>query len=47
VILEQLTGRSGPTVHAIGSGSQNKPPNQLTLNRAGGPVEATAIGSIL
>jgi rhamnulokinase len=49
---EKLSGQKINTVHIVGGGSQNALLCQLTANRTGrrvlaGPVEATAIGSVL
>lgn len=50
--LQELVPETIAELHIIGGGSQNELLNQLTANRLGipviaGPVEATAIGSIL
>jgi rhamnulokinase len=50
--LEELAGRSLPTIHIFGGGSQNRLLNQFTAEATGravvaGPVEATAIGNLL
>lgn len=50
--LIDLTGKSYPTLHIIGGGSQNTLLNQLTADYTktqviAGPVEATAIGNVL
>jgi rhamnulokinase len=49
---ERLSGSKINTVHVVGGGSQNRLLCQLTANRTGrrvlaGPVEATAVGSVL
>jgi rhamnulokinase len=50
--LDEIVGRSLPTLHIFGGGSQNKLLNQFAADATGrtvvtGPVEATAIGNIL
>jgi rhamnulokinase len=50
--LDEIVGRSLPTLHIFGGGSQNKLLNQFAADATGrtvvaGPVEATAIGNVL
>jgi len=50
--INHLTGKTHPTIHIIGGGTQNKLLNQFAASATGrtvitGPVEATAIGNIL
>ncbi len=50
--LEQLAGRSFPSLRIVGGGSQNAFLNQCTANALGrpvaaGPVEATSLGNVL
>ncbi|HOM80540.1 MAG: rhamnulokinase [Armatimonadetes bacterium] len=50
--LEEIRGRRLETIHIVGGGSQNRLLNQFAADATGrpvvaGPVEATAIGSVL
>jgi rhamnulokinase len=50
--LEEMTGRTLNVIHIVGGGSQNRLLNQFTADVTGrrvvaGPIEATAIGSVL
>jgi rhamnulokinase len=50
--IERLTGETIPGIHVVGGGSLNEYLNQATADATGkpvlaGPVEATAVGSVL
>lgn len=50
--IEAVTGKSYPSIHVIGGGSQNEWLNELTAQESqktviAGPVEATAVGNLL